>query len=57
MRVTFWDVGSPEDTYERTIKNVENVDFYNGYVRCYKKNNEEVRIETTDIIAMRKINL
>lgn len=52
MRVTFWDVGSPEDTYERTIKNVESVDFYNGYVRCYKKNNEEVRIETTDIIAI-----
>lgn len=51
MRVTFWDGVTPEDTYERTIKDVESVNFYNGYVICYKKNTE-VRLETTDIIVI-----
>lgn len=52
MRVTFWSGVIPEDTYERTIKGIKSVDFYNGYVVCYKENTEEIKLDFADIIVI-----
>lgn len=52
MRVTFFAGNSPEDVFKRTIKDIASVDFYYGYVVCYKENTEKIKLEISDLLVI-----